>query len=127
MTTKTKISYDELKSNLEQHIMSENYYKLSPFTPIVATDGVKYFADTCECYWLLDLICFNIYKLHRELGTLFIHVDVNKRGTCHITVDEDLGEPILFEKKQRDLCQIIPVGKYEFYLIDNVLLLPSEY
>ena len=125
MTT-TQLSYEELSNSLDGFIGSEHFYKLG-FTPIIATDGVKYFAETCECFWLLDIITYGLYKLHRELGALFIDIEVNKRHTVHITVREDSGMPIVFEKKQRDLCKIIPVGTYRLYLMNNTLLLPSEY
>ena len=127
MTAKTKLSYQELQNHLEQHIMSERYYRVNPFTPIVITDGVKYFADTCQCYWLLDDITINLFRKHQELGCLFIDIEVNKRHTVHITVRQDEGMPVVYDKKIKDLCGIIPVGKYSIWLMNNVLLLPNEY
>ena len=126
MQTKETLTYENFNNNLEQFIGTMQYFKLG-FTPIVATEGVKYFADTCECYWLLDIITYGLYRLHQGLGYLFIDIEVNKRHTVHITVRQDEGMPIVFEKKQRDLCKIIPVGTYRIWLMNNVLLLPSEY
>lgn len=121
------ITYEELQNSLEQHYGTEQYFRTNPFIPIVITEGVKYFADTCECYWLLDEIMLGLFKKHQQLGALFIDIEVNKRGTCHITTREDDGMPIIFEKKIRDLCKCIPVGSYKIWLMHNVLLLPSEY
>ena len=126
MTTTQKLTYEELKNNLEQFIGSEQFFKVS-LAPVIATEGVKYFADTCECYWLLDLIILGLFRLHQQLGYLFIDIDVNKRGTVHIVARQDEGMPIVFEKKQRDLCKRIPVGSYKIWLMNNTLLLPSEY
>ena len=126
MTTKEKLTYENFSTSLEQFIGSMKFYKLG-LTPIIATEGIKYFADTCECYWLMDEICLGLYKLHNQLGYLFIDIEVNKRHTVHITVRQDRDEPIVFEKKIRDMCKIIPVGKYLFYLMNNTLLLPTEY
>ena len=126
MTTKEKLSYQDFTNNLEQHIGSMEFYRLG-LMPIVATEGIKYFADTCECYWLLDLITINLYRLHQQLGYLFIDIEVNKRHTVTITARQDSGMPIVFQKKQRDLCGIIPVGSYRMWLMNNTLLLPSEY
>lgn len=125
MTT-TPLSYKEFKEDLERFIGSEKYYRAG-FSPIVVTDGIKYFADKCECYWLLDEICLGLFRLHQQLGYLFIDIEVNKRHTVHVTVRQDRDEPIVFNKKIKDLCGIIPVGTYQFYLMNNVLLLPSEY
>lgn len=121
-----KLTYEDFTSNLEQHIGSMEFYP-QPFTPFIFTEGIKYFADTCECYWLIDLITYNLVRLHKELGALFVEIEVNKRHTVHITVRQDKDMPIVFEKKQRDLCKIIPVGSYMFYLMNNTLLLPTEY
>ena len=127
MTTKEKLTYEDFTNNLEQHIGSMHFYPVT-FTPVVVTEGIKYFADTCQCYWLLELLLYsNLLKLHKELGYLFITIEVNKRHTVHVTVRQDDGMPVVFEKKQRDICKLIPVGSYMFYLMDNTLLLPNEY
>ena len=127
MTTKEeKLSYEEFTSKLDQFIGSMKFFQV-PFTPVVFTEGIKYFADTCECYWLIDLIVYNLVKMHKELGALFVDIEVNKRHTVHITVRQDKDMPIAFEKKQRDICGIIPVGKYRMWLLNYTLLLPSEY
>ena len=122
--------YAELKDNLSMHMGTEKYYKVSPFVPTVITDGVKYFCDKCECYWLIEHMLFNgLCNINKEYGFLVITVNVNKRGTCHVVAKEDTGEdmPVLYSKKVKDLCKLIPSGEYKFYLIDQVMLLPSEY
>ena len=126
MTTTEKISYKELTENLDQHIGSEHFYPIA-FTPLVFTDGIRYFAETCECFWLIDLIGLGLNRIHYSLGALFIDIEVNKRHTVHITVRQDKDMPIVFDKKQKDYCGIIPVGTYKFYLMNDTLLLPSEY
>ena len=126
MTTKEKISYEEFSNNLDRFIGSEHFYPIA-FSPLVFTEGIKYFAEKCECFWLIDLIGHGLKRLHRELGYLFIDIEVNKRHTVHITVRQDRDMPVVFDKKQRDLCKIIPVGTYRLYLMNDTLLLPSEY
>ena len=126
MATETKLSYEEFTNNLEQHIGTTGYFKVG-LTPIVVTDGIKYFAETCSCFWLLDDITINLYKKHQELGWLFIDIEVNKRHTVHITVRQDKDEPVIYDKKIKDVCEYIPVGSYRMWLMNNVLLLPSEY
>ena len=132
MTTKTKLTYDEFTNNLEQHIGSTKFYHLN-LTSIIATEGIKYFADTCECYWLFDEICHETMLLWlknknpEQYNCLFAEIEVNKRHTVHITVREDRDLPIVIDKKIHDVCELIPVGKYMVYLINNTLLLPSEY
>lgn len=126
MNTQTKLSYQEFKNNLSNFYGTEHYYPMG-LIRIYLTDGVKYFADTCECYWLMQEICLGLYKLHQQLGTLFINIEVNKNHTVIIRAEQDEGMPVVFQKKIKDLCKLIPVGEYRLYLMNNVLLLPSEY
>lgn len=121
-----RLKYIDLKNSLDQFYGTEHYYKVG-LTPIVATEGVKYFADTCECYWLLDEICYGLYKPHQQLGALFLDIEAKKSHSIHIIARQDEGMPIVFEKKVHDICRLIPVGSYKIWLMDNVLLLPSEY
>lgn len=126
MATETKLTYEEIQRNFENFYGTTQYYRVG-LVPIVITDGVKYFADTCECYWLLDDITINLFKKHRELGSLFIDIEVNKRHTVHITARQDEGMPVVYDKKIKDVCGIIPVGTYSIWLMNNTLLLPNEY
>ena len=47
--------YKQAIDNWEFH-GTERYYKIDTFGPTVVTDGVKWFVDNFECYWLLILI-----------------------------------------------------------------------
>lgn len=124
----SKVSATELEELLSNFYGTEHYYKVSPFSSIVITDGVKAFADKCECYWLLtDFIMPECTMVSHISNFLVVEVVVDKKGMCTITAKEDTDMPLLFTKKQRDICNIIPEGTHKFYLIDNVLLLPSEY
>lgn len=126
LKTKEKISYKELSENLDQFIGSMEFFAV-PYSGLVFTEGVKYFAETCECFWLIDHLAYNLRRLHKELGSLFIDIEVNKRHTVHITVREDKDMPIVYNRKIHDVCEIIPIGSYRIWLLDNTLLLPSEY
>ena len=125
----TALTYEELKTELDMHYGSMTYYKANPFSNIVITDGVKYFCDKCSCYWLLDeAIIYALKELGQKYSFLIVEFKVtNKRGTTYIEVKEDSSEPLLFRRRTKDLLNKIPIGEYKFYLIDNVMLLPSEY
>ena len=120
---------EQLKAELSNFYGSMCYYKANIFSNIVITEGVRYFCDICECYWLLDeAIIYALRDLGKKYSFLIIEFKVtNKRGTTYIEVKEDSGEPLLFKRRTKDLCKKIPIGEYKFYLIDNVMLLPSEY
>ena len=125
----TALTYEELHSELNNFYGSMAYYKANIFSNIVITEGVRYFCDTCECYWLLDeAIIYALRDLGKKYSFLIVEFKVtNKRGTTYIEVREDNSEPLLFKRRTKDLLHKIPIGEYKFYLIDNVMLLPSEY
>ena len=124
----SKVSTEELENLLSNFYGTEHYYKVSPFSSILITDGVKAFADKCECYWLFtDFIMPECTMVSHISNFLVVEVKVTKTGMCTITAKEDTDMPPLFTKKQRDICNIIPKGTHKFYCIDNILLLPSEY
>ncbi|MBO7732197.1 MAG: hypothetical protein J6S67_06585 [Methanobrevibacter sp.] len=120
---------EQLKSELANFYCSESYYKANIFSNIVITEGVRYFCDICSCYWLLDeAIIYALRELGKKYSFLIVEFKVtNKRGTTYIEVKEDSNTELLFRRRTKDLLHKIPIGEYKFYLIDNVMLLPSEY
>lgn len=105
-----------------------NYYK--HFGKFVITDGVKYLAERYQCFWLLDVIFshqiskkvsseqFQTWELERKF--------VGEKPTNKFVVTGDDGN------KNTLVRQEIPFSDFEddkvrLFLIDNVLLLPSEY
>ena len=125
----TALTYEELHSELNNFYGSMAYYKANIFSNIVITEGVRYFCDICECYWLLDeAIIYALRELSKKYSFLIVEFKVtNKRGTTYIEVKEDSNTELLFKRRTKDLLNKIPIGEYKFYLIDNVMLLPSEY
>lgn len=71
--------YREAIDNWEFH-GTEQYYKLDPFGPTVVTDGVKWFADNFECYWLLTLIDAARATLSQSFIVADIKVFQNSEG-----------------------------------------------
>lgn len=56
MTTKEKLTTEQVKEILNSSNGTEHYYKPFPALGMIYTDGVKYFAEKCGAYWLIDLI-----------------------------------------------------------------------
>ena len=114
----------ETKLDLSQFTGTEAYHRTFMFTPkLVHTDGVQYFADTAGCYWFLDIVATEFYPLLKKEPMLSIYLMVHN-GKATISVqDGDLN--IL---KTKDIPHTdCPDGEYAFYLIDDVLMLTSEY
>jgi hypothetical protein len=99
---------------------TEAYHKLT-LTPLNCTDGVKYLAENGNCFWLIEAIAsyrrkepFQVWKLK-----------VGDRQSAVLTMREDTDSPVLVEQKF-DWTDF-PLPEIKLWLIDGVLLLPSEY
>jgi hypothetical protein len=96
------------------------------------TDGVKAMAEMCEAFWLIDLVfshqnsrsilkipdpVFQVWTLELEgEGAVAKCSDGGRDGNDEIEV-----------VMQRIPYTDFPLDSIKFYLIDGVLLLPSEY
>jgi hypothetical protein len=120
----------ELQNNLQQFTGTEMYHKFGPYR---LTDGVKYLAEAAQCYWLFDII----HSYHRNLKSEpFVIIMLSKKEDdsfefgAYRDYDSDLSE----EDNSHDLIisQFIefsdfPLDEIKLYIIDGVILLPSEY
>lgn len=121
------LTHEQLVSELEQYYGTEHYYKAHPFSQMVITDGVKAFAEKCSCFWAIDEVALANRALMSKDSFVVIKFNVSKTGMNTMTAQQDTDQPIIWQKKIKDVCKCIPQGEYKFYLIDNVMLLPSEY
>ena len=106
------------KNDLTQFTGTENYYK--HWLGIVYTDGVKYLAEKAQAYWLIDAIA----SYRRSEPFQIWSLDVKGRQAV-LTMVEDTGRPELV--RQEIGYTDFPIDSIKLYLIDKVLLLPSEY
>ncbi len=116
----------KLQAELAQFTGTEHYYCNALYQEMQYTDGIKYLATTVSCYWLLDIIGTEFYprqksgewdqfvaiKLVVEAYAMTIHV---QDGNDH----DYLHKNIPFTD--------FPPGEWGLWLVDGVLLLPSEY
>lgn len=112
------------KENLAQFIGTEYYYKY--LMGIKLTDGVKYLAEVGKAFWFLDIIASyqtgKIRKIPFQVWTL--KVDLEKE-TAVVTMKEDMGRPDLVTQTL-DYTDF-PLDEVSLWLIDGILILPSEY
>ena len=93
------------------------------------TDGVKYVAQEGNAYWLLtDISAFQHqaaivkYAKHDWFQTWKLRVDQDHRATLTC---EDGNDHVLFSHEY--LFTDFPLEEITFFLVDGILLLPSEY
>ena len=112
----TKIS----ESDLNQFTGTENYYR--HWTRCgVFTDGVQYLAEQAGAYWLIDAVFSYRRREPFQVWTL----RKNDDNSAVLTMQEDSGEPA--KVRQTIPFTDFPLDRIKLYLIDSVLLLPSEY
>ena len=118
---------NQLKLDLEQFYGTENYWRLNPFTDMCATDGTKYFCEKAQAFWLFDEIALTVPKIKNEhFIVVKIKADTkeNNYGTAIINYED--GNYNQITSKYIEYTDL-PHGEWKFYVIDNVVMLPSEY
>ena len=114
----------KLKSDLAGYIGTDQYHKLS-IVPVNCTDGVKGFADLAQAYWLISDLTIVAHMKYKNVPFQLWEIKVAEDHTAALTMREDTGLPAKYTQKYE--YTDFPVGSFKLYLIDGVLLLPSEY
>jgi len=103
---------------LAQFTGTTQYYK--NFLGLLYTDGIQAMAETGGAYWLIDAIAS---FRRRELFQVWKLTVSDNKGA--LTMQEDSDQPIIV--KQKIPFTDFPLESIEFFVIDNVLMLKSEY
>ena len=118
------------ETDLNQFCGTTQYYRY--LLGLKLTDGVKYLADEAGAYWLLDIIAS--YQTDKKIRTepfqvweLKLSLDNATTGKHEavVTMKTDTDHPLLVE--QQIEYTDFPLDFITLYLIDGVILLPSEY
>jgi hypothetical protein len=122
----TKKTAEEITRDLAQFTGTEHHYKHF-LSRLVYTDGVKYVADACGAYWLLDVIasyqgrCLRDPKLS-EMQFWTLKVDLEK-GKGLVTCERDEGDVAI---RQRIPSTDFPLAEIKIWVENNTMYLPSE-
>ena len=101
------------------------YHRFSQFPGFpVITDGVLAVAEAAGCYWLLDII--GSYQDDERLDKAF------QVWTLTVSMEENSAVVRGYNDTTHIITQEIPftdfpLDEIKLYLIDGVILLPSEY
>ena len=107
--------------DLSPFIGTTAYYKSSPFSPVIHTDGVQYFCDTAGAHWFKDIVVSEYATLPETILKIDLIV-ANGKATINV---ED-GDCKRIKQRKIDFTDC-PSGTYEFFFIDGVFMLTSEY
>lgn len=122
---------NELRNALSQFICTEGYF----FNPINRnihyTDGAKFFFENAGggAYWLLDILLTQPEILNplKTEHFLVVQLTVNDDMLAALRVANDTGsDATVYYRRDLDYTDC-PAGEWMLYMIDHVILLPSEY
>jgi hypothetical protein len=112
----------ELKSQLVGFTGTSQYWKGS--LTLDYTDGIKSLHEIAKCYWLIQDISIVSKMKFKNAPFQVWAIDV-KNGKGELTMKEDTGRPVLYRQKYS--YTDFPEGRFEIWVIDGVMILPSEY
>lgn len=125
------LTSEVVKTDEEQKILSElaqftgttRYYR-STFGTLNLTEGAHYLRERLDCYWLIDIVESYQPKV-RNVPFQLWSINVNPDKSAVVEMREDSGlEPLV---RQAIKYTDFKLRQYEFYCINKVVLLKSEY
>ena len=118
---KAKEEMTDLNDQFKNFYGTENYYK---HWKGVFTDGIKEMAEQFKAYLLIDVV-FSYQDKKISLIPFQIWEITSTGDKATVEMKEDTDQPVLVSQKIP--FTDFPGGIFKMYLIDNVLMLPSEY
>jgi hypothetical protein len=116
----------KFKAELEQFTGTAHYYHNPLYPHMNYTDGVKYLAVTVGAYWLLDIIGTEFFPKQKS-GEWDSFVAIKLAvGVRSMTISVQDGNHNEYLHKNIPFTDF-PEGEWALWLVDGVLLLPSEY
>ena len=116
-------SAKEIKDSLNLFTGTEHYYQ-HPFG-ILYTDGVKFLADSCACYWLIDAVASWQYdELVKQTEFQVYKLKVNEDKSAVLNIED--GNYNIIQTQAIEYTDF-PLDSIELWFTNNVCYLPSEH
>ena len=112
-------------SDLNEFYGTENYYKNELTPDLRYTDGVKHVAKTRDAYWLLHLIYLRSKSIKAIMQEPFVTAELSVEDDSAVLVFTDGNDNILHAEDIE--YTDYPDEGVCLWLVDGILLLPSEY
>ena len=125
---------DEIQAELPNFYGTEQYYRYSPalFNNVLLTDGAKFIAESCNAFWLMDVISSHIPSIKKAGDTFAVaKLTVKDSGASFILVPDLPCDPREVFAKQKIEYTDFPLDEIKFYVQYDgehwVIMLTSEY
>jgi len=115
----------KLVQSLGHFIGTERYYP--HWTKSIRwTDSIQFLCEEAKAYWLMDIVAsYQMHKKVRNARFQLWKIKMNPDDTALVTMQEDTGQPYLVS--QEIPYTDFPLKEFEFYCIDGVCMVKSEY
>jgi hypothetical protein len=125
MKTKAAERVKDNPQDLSEFRGTDNYYKNAYMLGMVYTDGVKHMAETRDAYWLIQYVYAKSNYIKALKGEPFLTIEMSVSDSSATIAITDGNDNILHtdEIEYTDY----PDDGVCLWLVDGVLLLPSEY
>lgn len=111
-----------IEAKLRHFTGTQQWYRHS-LSGLLYTEGIQYLAERAHCHWLIDVVGSYQPRLDAKFQVWKVKVEEDKSAL--VTMVEGDGEP---ERVRQELpFTDFPLPEFEFFCIDGVMLLKSEY
>jgi len=118
------INEQDILNELKDFTGTENYFKI-PLSHYNHTDGINELIKTCGCWWLISDTAIYLSNIKEKYDFLVLSIKVNPDKSAVVSLKEDMDLKPVYSKKY-DYTDF-PLNEFEFYIINEVFLLKSEY
>jgi len=120
------LELEKFKAELRQFTGTEHYYFNPLYQDMLYTDGVNYLVSTVSAYRLLDVIGTEFFpKQHSGQWDSFVVITLAvEQRAMKISIQDGNDNDYLHKNI---LFTDFPDGNWVLWLVNGVLLLPSEY
>lgn len=118
-----------LLNELSNFTGTENYYKASVLSNLKLTDGMQHLRERADCYWLVTIVesVQHLDKIKANKEFILWRIEVKGKGfVVSAYRDSPLSKENLLYTQEGEYTDF-PLKEYEFYQVDDTLLLKSEY
>lgn len=122
----------EILAELPNFYGTEQWHRYSPvlFPNVLLTDGALFIAESCDAYWLMDVISSHLPSVKDTFAVALLTKEgVNAHGAV-VSLQDDIPPNVTYTTQAIEYTDF-PLDKIKFYVSYDgenwVILLPSEY
>jgi len=115
---------EQIREEMNQFIGTTSYYR-HPLFGIIYTDGIKFLAEQCQCYWLIDAVAsWQTNKKVKEQEFQVYKLKVNEDRSAVLNIED--GNYNIIATQNFEFTDF-PLEEIDLWFANNVLYLPSEH